>query len=172
MSLRIRAHVLCRHEPSNVSLRSDGMRRSRPPCRLDTAADWRAVFVLGHGITSAVGQSPHADRDPRRETSSCRYRYRPRRLQNSAWVTWRAPCLWCPLASFACWRGRSTAVPSHCRTRPRRRARCNRHHFICRILRLAAAGSLWKLLRLPTGHRAGDGQGRRSRCAMLPGSCG
>ncbi len=36
-------------------------------------------------------------------------------------------------------------------------------------LRLAAAGSL---LRLPTGHRAGDDQGRRSRRAMLPGSCG
>jgi hypothetical protein len=28
-------------------------------------------------------------------------------------VTWRAPSLLAPLASFACWRGRSTAGPSH-----------------------------------------------------------
>ncbi len=46
--------------------------------------------------------------------SSVAIRDKPDMTRTWYWVseTWRAPSL-VPLASFACWRGRSTAGPSH-----------------------------------------------------------
>src|SRR5713101_1384640 len=84
------------------------------PIRL--AEYFRAVLPPGHVSTSGAARLRPADRDPRRGTSSCRYRCQSRQSQCCVSETWRAPCAGRPHASITRWRGRSTAGPFHYRT--------------------------------------------------------
>src|SRR5262249_52592503 len=77
---RVGAHIFGWHQPSVVAKRCEFT--AQVMCTDDMAAGWRAVLLLGRETTSGVGRSRHANRDPPRETSSCRYRYRSRRLQH------------------------------------------------------------------------------------------
>jgi bifunctional non-homologous end joining protein LigD len=49
------------------------------------------------------------------------------------WVseTWRTPCLWCPLPSLACWRGRSTAGHRITGHQPREAISACRNRTLC-----------------------------------------
>src|SRR5438105_3583176 len=66
-------------------LKMDVTRLSFPDRSFDAAVATfhdRSTLRLGRGTTSGAARSLHADPDPRRETSFCRYRYRSRRFQN------------------------------------------------------------------------------------------
>jgi hypothetical protein len=50
------------------------VRRRRPPSRSGTVAGWQVAPRPGHATISAEARLHHADRVPRRGTSSCQYR--------------------------------------------------------------------------------------------------
>src|SRR5215831_14725621 len=75
------------------------------------AAGWQVALRPGHATISAAARWHRADSGRRCGTSSYRYRCRLRRARCRASVTWRAPCLRCPLPAFAA--GRAGARPDH-----------------------------------------------------------
>jgi hypothetical protein len=67
--------------PKLLQLAAEIARQRRLPSRLGTPTDWRAAPPPDHATTFVAARSHHADRGPRRGTSSCR-RCRPRRLRS------------------------------------------------------------------------------------------